>query len=277
MFNIKERLPEFVLTRKEIAMLRSIKKEDLGYGYDKFGMDISMVVALYATFAPLYNHYFQVESFGHENVPTAGPAVLVANNAGTVAYDGLILLIDMLKELDPPRLARTIVDRSVSDVPFLNVLLQRCGQVIGTHRNFDELLQLGELVITFPESKRGLKKKWRDRHKLEQFNVGFLELAYRNKIPLIPTAIITREGNKFEQGMRRILQPLTIGGFPPFLVPLPMKYSIYYGEPLLLHKIVDSYFVNQPELLQEVVDEMRRLMQELIDRGLSECGLEADC
>ena len=96
---VKETLPTIFLTKKEIARIRSVKRDDLGYGYDNFGMDISTVVMVYSMLRPLYENYFRVESFGQKNIPPTGPVVLIANNAGTVAYDGMMIFLDRVEQL----------------------------------------------------------------------------------------------------------------------------------------------------------------------------------
>src|SRR5687767_14074049 len=52
------------------------------YGYDPFGFDARIARYPGMLFALMYRYWFRVESHGIENLPAAGPVLVVANHAG---------------------------------------------------------------------------------------------------------------------------------------------------------------------------------------------------
>ena len=91
---------------------------------------------------------------------------------------------------DPPRLARSVVDRWAGTLPWVNVFYARVGQVIGTRENFVDLLDDGQLILVFPEGIEGIRKRITQRYRLQRFRVGFIEQALRARAPIIPVAFI---------------------------------------------------------------------------------------
>src|SRR5262249_55369215 len=158
--------------------------------YDRFGFSPSVAKRAMPWFHALYKYYFRVESHGHEHLPERGRAVLAANHAGLLPFDGAMSIVDILLHTDPPRLARAIVDRWAGELPFVNVFYSRVGQVIGTRENFADLLDDDQLVLVFPEGIDGIRKTITHRYRLQNFRVGFIEQALRAGAPIVPMAVI---------------------------------------------------------------------------------------
>src|SRR5262245_6920028 len=55
----------------------------------------------------LYAKYFRVRMLGMENVPAAGPALVVANHSGGLPYDGAMLIYAFWRERHRP--LRTLI------------------------------------------------------------------------------------------------------------------------------------------------------------------------
>ena len=56
--------------------------------FDRFGLSPDTLRAAFPLFYALYRFYFRVQSRGHENIPTDGPAILVGNHGGLLPFDG---------------------------------------------------------------------------------------------------------------------------------------------------------------------------------------------
>src|SRR5258707_8164337 len=89
------------------------------YGVDPFGFDPDFVTAAIGPFLWLYRHYFRVQTFGIEKVPT-GRAVLVANHSGQLPLDAAMIAIAMLVEAEPPRAVRSMVEKWVPTLPYVS-------------------------------------------------------------------------------------------------------------------------------------------------------------
>jgi 1-acyl-sn-glycerol-3-phosphate acyltransferase len=246
-------------------------------GYDRFGFSPAAFRRAFPFFHALHRRWFRVRSEGHEHIPREGPAILVANHGGLLPFDGAMTVVDVLLHTDPPRLVRSIVDRWAGTLPWVNVFFARTGQVVGTRENFFELLSEGQLVLVFPEGMNGIRKPVTQRYRLQRFHVGFIELALRMRVPLVPVAIV---GSDDQAPILFDLAPLARRfGLPTFpvtptfpwlgplgLVPYPVPYRMVYGPPLHLHERFGPEDAEDVRLVQHLTDEVRRTLQALLDR-----------
>lgn len=250
---------------------------DAESGYDRFGFSPAAFRRAFPFFHALHRRWFRVRSEGHEHLPEEGPAMLVANHGGLLPFDGAMTVVDVLLHTDPPRLVRSIVDRWAGTLPWVNVFFARTGQVMGTRENFLELLAEGQLVLVFPEGMNGIRKPVTQRYRLQPFHVGFVELALRTRVPLVPVAIV---GSDDQAPILFDLAPLARRfGLPTFpvtptfpwlgplgLVPYPVPYRIVYGPPLRLHERFGPEDADDARLVRHLADEVRRTLQALLDR-----------
>lgn len=241
---------------------------DAGHGFDRFGMHPDFVALGECIGMPLYDNYFRVKSYGAENIPSSGPAVLAGNHSGTLPLDGAMLWVDVLRHTDPPRTARPIADYFVSTLPLVSTLFARCGVVGGSKGNARALLEAGELLMIFPEGTPGIGKPFSERYKLQTWRQGHCELAIRYSAPVVPVGIVGAE-----EQMPQIAR-IPLGGAVPYLpvpatlVPLPVRYHIHYGEPLRFDQEFSPEDADDPEIVAEAARRVKAAVQGLLDRGL---------
>ena len=53
-------------------------------------------------------------------------------------------------------------------------------------------------------------------------------------------------------------------------VPLPVRYRIYYGDPIPVHERYDPSQADNPSVLKEVAAEVKAAVHELIQQGLAD-------
>jgi 1-acyl-sn-glycerol-3-phosphate acyltransferase len=212
------------------------------YGVDRFGMEPRSVQRQLLPAALLYRYYFRVETTGIEAVPE-GRVLLIANHAGQLPFDAMMLSVAMLLEAEPPRLARGLGEYWIPRLPFVSEAATRMGALVGTPENCRALLAAEECVMVFPEGVRGMNKRFRDRYQLQRFGTGFMRLALETRTPIVPVGIV---GSEEQQPGIADLKPLArLLGMPAFpitatfpwlgplgLLPLPVKYRIHFGAPL---------------------------------------------
>jgi 1-acyl-sn-glycerol-3-phosphate acyltransferase len=239
---------------------------DAGHGYDVFGLHPPTLAAAVSAAAPLYDRYFRVDSQGIEQVPENGPAILVANHGGVLPVDAAMLCLDVLRRTDPPRIPRAIADHFVPRLPFVSTLFARLGAVSGTRANVQALLEQGELIAIWPEGVTGPAKRFKDRYRIQEWRVGFAELAIRYHAPVVPVAIVGAE-ESWPLAMK--LRWLHAFGAPYLPVPatpipLPTHYRLRYGEPRHLdggtHREADV-----PDGIASAATQVRVALERLID------------
>ena len=247
------------------------------YGFDAFGLEPSLTRWMTLPMVWVYRNYLRVQTRGIERVPE-GPVLLIANHAGnTFAWDAAMLAVAMLLEAEPPRIVRGMGEYWLPTVPWVNELMVRGGSVVGTRKNCVDLLNNEEAVIAFPEGVRGMNKLIWERYQLQEFGHGFMRLALETGAPIVPIAVVGSEeqapGIANLRPLARLLRmpafPITLT-FPALgllgLVPLPVKYNIYFGEPMHFEGDADE----DDAAVERRVEEVRAAISGLLKRGLAE-------
>ncbi len=271
---LERMLPE--AERRRLAALDHLVDGEVPY--DRYGFSPASVRAAFPFFRALHRLYFRVQSSGHENLPAEGPAILAANHAGLLPFDGAMAVVDVLLHTDPPRLTRTIVDRWAGTLPFVNVFFARVGQVIGTRENVSDLLDDGQLLLVFPEGIDGPRKPITQRYRLQPFHPGFVEESLRTRAPIVPVAILgSDDQTPILFDLKSLARRLGLPALPvtptfPWLGPLgllpyPVRYKIVYGEPLNFHERFGPEAVVDARLVHHLTQQVRRTVQQLMDRN----------
>ncbi len=262
--------------RRRIASIAHLASTSTAY--DSFGLSPNVVRNALPVMTALYRVYFRVRSRGHEHIPQRGPVIIAGNHAGVLPFDAAMVATDLFLRCDPPRLARTIVDRWAGTLPWVNVFYARGGQVIGTRENFTDLLESGQAVVVMPEGMRGAIKHFRERYRLQDFRVGFIEHSLAAGAPIVPTAIIGSDDQMpvlldLKSLANRLGLP-TLPITPTFpwlgplgLLPYPVSYQIVYGEPMRFYERYSAEEARDPELLRFLSRQVRRAVQRLIDKN----------
>jgi 1-acyl-sn-glycerol-3-phosphate acyltransferase len=267
--------------RRRLSALTPIV--DHSTGYDRHGLSLEALRRAAPLFETLYRHYFRVESHGHAHIPAEGPVVLVSNHAGLLPFDGAMIVMDLLMRLDPPRLARSVVDRFVGALPWANVFMARMGQVIGTRAAVRDLLADEQPVLVFPEGTTGILKPITQRHRIQPFHPGFVREALRAGAPVVPMAVIgSDDQSPILADWKALGRLVGMPGFPitptfPWLGPLgllpyPVRYRIVYGEPIDLGDAHRGGAIDDPRRLERLADRVRRRIQGLVNQHEGPAG-----
>jgi 1-acyl-sn-glycerol-3-phosphate acyltransferase len=144
-------------------------------------------------FAPLYDNWFRVEWEGLEKIPKTGGALLVANHAGAIPSDAPTIMHGI--EVEKGRPVYGMADFFFREAPWLGTVWARVGGVPAHPDNALRLLRdQGQLTLVFPEGTKGPSKTYSDRYRLRRFGRGgFVEIAMRAGVPVIPIAVIGAE------------------------------------------------------------------------------------
>lgn len=252
--------------RETIALLKA--REEVR-GYDPFGFrpDILDTLLPFAHF--LYRKWFRVETHGIEHLPE-GRVLLIANHSGQLPFDGMMIATALTLEVQPPRVARGMVEKWVPTLPFVSTLFSRAGQVVGTPANAETLLAREEAILVFPEGARGISKTFDKRYQLQEFGLGFMRLAMRTSTPIVPIAVVGAEEQipafYNAKPLARLMGMPAAPISPTLIFPLPVKYRIYFGQPM--HFDGDSD--DEDRVIQDKVGLVTSSIEAMIARGLRE-------
>jgi 1-acyl-sn-glycerol-3-phosphate acyltransferase len=246
------------------------------FGFDRYGLHPETLRRSQLLPALLYRYYFRVETRDVDRVP-AGRVLVIANHAGQLPFDGMMLTTALLLEADPPRIARAMGEYWIPQLPFVSVAAARGGTLVGTPENCIQMLENGECVAAFPEGVRGMNKLYRDRYQLMRFGLGFMRLALATDTPIVPIGIVGSEEQQpglanlegIAQALGMPALPITLG-FPwlgPLgLLPMPVKYHIYFGEPLRFEG--DPH--DEDAVVERKVERVKTAISKLLERGRGE-------
>jgi len=250
------------------------------YEVDEFGFDPDLTEnVLMALVRPLYRSWFRVEASGLENIPDDSGALVVANHSGTVAFDSVMTQVALLDDHPAHRHLRMLGANLVFQTPFLGEIARKAGHTLACTPDAERLLERGEIVGVWPEGFKGIGKPFSERYKLQRFGRGgFVAAALRTKTPIVPTAIVgAEEIYPMISDAKTLARLLGLPYFPitptfPLLgplglVPLPSKWFIEFGEPILTDGYPDGA-ADDPMLVFNLTDQVREQIQQALYRLL---------
>jgi 1-acyl-sn-glycerol-3-phosphate acyltransferase len=251
------------------------------YEVDDFGLDSELVrYGLMPIVRPLYERWFRVRTLGMNRIPATGPALLVANHSGTIALDSVIMQYAVAAEHAQNRIVRNVGAGLVFGLPFIGPLARKSGAAVARDEDAIELLQRGELVGVFPEGFKGVGKGWRERYRLQRFGRGgFIEIALRAGVPIVPVAVVgAEEAYPMLGNIKPLAHLLGLPYFPitptfPLLgpvgaVPLPSKWILEFGEPISMDEF-DEDAADDAMLVFDLTDSIRDRIQQMIVKNLT--------
>jgi 1-acyl-sn-glycerol-3-phosphate acyltransferase len=226
----------------------------------------------------LYHYWFRCEVEGIEHVPAAGGALLVSNHAGALPPDAPMIAKAIKEEHPRPRPLHLTVEHFFKGYPGLAMLVNKIGGVPAHPANVHRLLcDEQQLVLVFPEGRKGTEKLYKDRYRLRRFGRGgFVEAAMRARAPIVPIAVLGAEEAMPTFAQVGLLQRLTkliyfpvTPLFPHFgllgAAYLPAKFRIRFLEPIPTDQWGERPW-DDKGLVQTVAEEVRaRIQDELID------------
>lgn len=250
------------------------------YSVDDLGFDPEFNDnVLMALVRPLYQSWFRVETSGLENIPDTTGALMVANHSGVIALDAVMTQVALLDEHPAHRHLRMLGSDLVFQSPFIGEIARKAGHTLACHPDAERLLSEGQLVGVWPEGYKGIGKPFAERYKLQRFGRGgFVSAALRTKTPIIPTAIVGAEETYPMIANATVVARLL--GLPYFpitptfpllgplgLIPLPSKWFIHFGEPILTDQYPDNA-ADDPMLVFNLTDQVREQIQQTLYRLL---------
>lgn len=214
---------------------------------DEWGRSENMRSLVRKAYDPIYSKWFRVTWEGFEHIPRTGGALLVANHAGAIPSDAPAIMHGIERDLQRP--VYGLADHVFRTIPVVGTLWSRAGGVVAHPENAYRLLrEQQQLALVFPEGTKGPSKHVSQRYRLRRFGRGgFVEIAMRAGVPVIPIAVVgAEESMPVVARVPALSNALGIPYFPitanmalaPLLGPLaavayfPAKFTIRVLEPV---------------------------------------------
>jgi 1-acyl-sn-glycerol-3-phosphate acyltransferase len=270
-------VPPNELAVRIAAVAEFLRKRLAGdYMVDEFGFDPHLNNAM---FMPLlrvfFKSWFRVEVSGIENLPKTGAALVVANHAGVLPLDGLMLSVAVHDHHPLKRDLRLLAADMVFDMPVMGQAARKAGHTMACTADAHRLLAGGQLTAVFPEGYKGLGKPFADRYKLQRFGRGgFVSAALRTKAPIVPCSIVgSEEIYPMLADVKLLARLLGLPYFPitplfpavgPLgLMPLPSKWHIAFDPPISTTDYDDAA-ADDPMVTFELTDQVRETIQQTL-------------
>jgi 1-acyl-sn-glycerol-3-phosphate acyltransferase len=223
-----------------------------------------------------YRYWFRAEVEGVENVPSQDGAMIVSNHSGALPPDAAMIGKAIREEHSRPRPLHITVEHFFKGYPGFSMLIPKIGCVAAHPANVHRLLyDEQQLVLVFPEGRKGTEKLYKDRYRLRRFGRGgFVEAAMRAEAQLVPTCVMGAEEAApiFAQldFMKRLTGLLYFPVTPTFpwfgplgmLGYLPAKFKIRFLEPIDTVALGGVKAAQDKALVQTVAQEIRARIQE---------------
>jgi 1-acyl-sn-glycerol-3-phosphate acyltransferase len=194
------------------------------------------------------------------------------------------MIAKAIREEHPrPRDLYLTVEHFFKGYPGFSMLVPKIGGVAAHPANVHRLLYDEEqLVLVFPEGRKGTEKLYKDRYRLRRFGRGgFVEAAMRAEAKLVPLCLVGAEEAMPVFAQVEPLRKLTgLIYFPitptfPWLGPfgmlayLPAKFKIRFLEPIDTVALGGRDAASDRALVQTVAQEIRARIQENLHEMLA--------
>jgi 1-acyl-sn-glycerol-3-phosphate acyltransferase len=223
-----------------------------------------------------YRYWFRAEVEGIENIPSEGGSLVVSNHSGALPPDAAMIAKAIREEHPRPRPLHITVEHFFKSYPGFSMLIPKIGCVAAHPANVHRLLYDEEqLVLVFPEGRKGTEKLYKDRYRLRRFGRGgFVEAAMKAEAKLSPVCVVGAEEAQpiFAQVdfLRRLTGLLYFPLTPTFpwlgplgmLAYLPAKFKLRFLEPIDTLELGGPEARHDKALVQSVAQEIRARIQE---------------
>ena len=234
---------------------------------DEWGRSEHMRSLVRRVYDPMYRYWFRVRWDGLEKIPSTGGALLIANHAGAIPADAPAIMHGVETELGRP--VYGLADFFFRTLPGIGTMWSRTGGVPAHPDNAYRILHdQQQLALVFPEGTKATSKTYSDRYRLRRFGRGgFVEIAMRAGVPIIPIAVVgAEESMPILFRVPSVAKALKLPYFPVTVNSLllgPLGYVTYFPTKFTMRVLDPITFDVEPGLERysrsRVMDEAERI------------------
>src|SRR5437660_6493870 len=173
-------------------------------------------------------YYFRSEVKGLENIPAEGPVLLVGNHSGgTLIADTFVFAQTFYDHFGPERRFYQLAHDLVFSFPGTRALAQRYGTVPASPENMRRALRRDAALLVYPGGDHETyRPSWESGQIDFAWRTGFVELALREGVPIVPvvaiggqeTALFLGRGRRLARALQ-LDRLLRLKVLPPVLGP----------------------------------------------------------
>lgn len=228
-----------------------------------------------------WNWLVEPEFFGMENIPDAGPVLLVGNHSLMAFADGSLMMREIYRQKGI--FCRSLGLHTHFKVPVWGRLLAEGGAVDGTRENCTAMMQAGEHIIVYPGGGGEVMKRKGEQHTLRwKQRTGFARMAIENGCTVVPFSTVgaddcfdilydnnqlqkSRLGNYLlnKTGIKAEEFPPLLKGIGPTLVPKPQKMYFTFHEPITAADFADDD-------IDQASWNLRTEVEKIVETGIAE-------
>jgi 1-acyl-sn-glycerol-3-phosphate acyltransferase len=234
----------------------------------------------------LMDHYFRMEMEGWHRLPP-GPVLLIGvHSGGSLTMDAWTVFFQWYRRFGNERTLHGTAHDVLMAAPLLGDYFRSMGVISPTAEAMSAAFTRGHDVVLWPGGEQDAMRNWRKRDTAVLANrKGFVRLAIREQVPIVPVATIGGHDTVFVLSEGRFLVKWTglgkrlraatlpiVSGFPfplaiealPVHVPLPAKIRTELLEPILLSRDPDK--AEDRQYVQQIYTEVETAIQAGMDR-----------
>jgi 1-acyl-sn-glycerol-3-phosphate acyltransferase len=254
-------------------------------GNDIDGWDPEYIRRVLPLWRAVFCNYFRAEVRGLDNIPDAGPSLLVGNHSGGIYIaDTFVFAAEFYAHFGPERRFHQLAHDIAARLPATG--LSRWGTVAASHENARRAFDKGAPVLVYPGGDyETFRPSWHSDRIEFGGRKGFIKLALERGVPLVPvvaiggqeTALFATRGEGVAEATgwakRTRIKVLPVSFAPPFgitvldlpaRIPLPAKITVEVQPPI---DLVQRFGPNpDPERVYEkVTGDMQERLSKLQD------------
>ena len=233
---------------------------------------------------PLMDYWFRMEVDGWERLPDA-PALLIGIHAGApLPWDAWTVGIQWWRHFGRARPLHGTAHDALMATPLVGSYFRRMGVLPAAADSITAALAAGRDVALWPGGERDSLRRWTKRDKaLLAGRTGFIKLAIRSGVPIVPIATVggpdsmpvLATGRRIASALRldRVARlkmfPIALQapwGLSPALlpeIPLPTKIRTSFREPVVLD--TDPARAEDEKYVRQSYEEVSRRIQTGVD------------
>jgi 1-acyl-sn-glycerol-3-phosphate acyltransferase len=273
----------FAMAGNAVSDLASVRNGLAGDDLDEW--DPKYIRRTLPVLGAFFNRYFRSEVRGLENIPPAGPVLLVGNHSGgTMIADTFVFTTAFYEHFGTNRRFHQLAHDVAARMPGLGI--RPYGTVAASHENARRAFERGAAVLVYPGGDyETFRPSWHSDRIEFGGRQGFIKLALEANVPIVPvvsiggqeTGLFLTRGQRaakaigFDRLTRITVLPLSLGpplGLNlldlPLRIPIPAKITIEVLPSIDLNR----RFGREPDpdqVYDELTEEMQNALSALSD------------
>lgn len=232
---------------------------------------------------------FSPEVRGQQNIPPAGPALLVGNHSCVFWFpDTWLVALEIIRRRGLEQPAYSLVYDLLFAMPVVGRFLRRIGSLPAAGPEAEAALAGGSLVLDYPGGDYEACRPWTQRDRVDfGGHTGFVRLALKTGVPVVPVVahgshhavVVVTRGDRLAKALglsklRIHVLPLLLGppfGITPiFMTPMPAAVTVEF-LPALDWSALGPEAAADEAVVARCYQEITATMQAALDR-LSDQG-----